>query len=999
MIRNPTAATVYSISLGVGGIIALALLTPVQTAVANAIPLAFFAALSIIVKRAGFHVAPEVTHSLVGIVDLASVFVFGPVLGAWVAASSGFAYLFLTAVRRDRYDVEDLLVTPLFNAGLKIGMAFASTRVYMWLGGTFAPRGFTPPMILPVAGALLAWFALDHIGWGLLELLQAGLSGLGRFFRRIVRYSLLMELLPLPFAIVIAVVYTSLDGLLFLIMALGLVGTAIVVQRLADASAHLERRRNELAILNEFSQALSLAGFDVDKVVDLLYQHARRLVPADFYRIELHESGQEPNESRLVLENAGEEVRHPSASQTRSPFMEYFSKQRDAIRIVDSATEAMDFGAQIDGRKPESALIVPLAAGDELIGSVALFALRPRAFSVNQERNLTSMCGQAALAIQDARLYVAERKRAGQLATVSDVSRQVAAVLDLDDLLQQVVNRIRERFGYSSVHVFTVEPDSGYVLFRASTDPHGVGWRERGVRLRIGLEGIVGWVAAMGQPLLVDDIRKEPRFIMDPDKALQDTRSELAVPLVVGNQIVGVLDVQSDLLEAFGEDDLFVLSTLSAQVAIAIEDARLFNSQREEAWYLNVLLQVAQNLSAMTDLDDALETVVRITPLLVGVERCVVFLHRPAEGVFSFAKAYGMSKPQEEGLRGMELRSDDEYALARVWREREPIVVSGPDLAFLVREEVRELLKVQSLLVAPLMTRGEVVGAMVVDQGTRPRQFSRHEIDVIMGIANQAAVAIEGARLLRESEEKKRLDYELHLARQIQESFLPEACPVLPGYQVCSMWQTARQVSGDFYDFVPLGGGRWGITIADVSDKGMAAALFMALSRTILRTMAIGKPTPHEAVDRANDIILADAHSDMFVTVFYMALDPQTGHITYVNAGHNPPLLYRGATQEVVPLSEHGIALGVVPNITLEDHDLVIEPGDVLLMYTDGVTETMNAQEEEFGPERLTETLVRCAGLTTEGLLAEITRNVKEFAGDGAAADDLTMIALKRLAE
>jgi sigma-B regulation protein RsbU (phosphoserine phosphatase) len=315
----------------------------------------------------------------------------------------------------------------------------------------------------------------------------------------------------------------------------------------------------------------------------------------------------------------------------------------------------------------------------------------------------------------------------------------------------------------------------------------------------------------------------------------------------------------------------------------------------------------------------------------------------------------------------------------------------------MVRQEILEIFGLKSVLLVPLMAHGDIIGAMIVDQGAQSRVFTQHEIDVVMGIANQAAVAIEGAWLTREAEEKKRMEYELGLARQIQISFLPEACPKVPGYEICSMWQTAREVSGDFYDFVTLHGDRLAITIADVSDKGMAAAMFMALSRTILRTMTIGKPTPRETLERTNDVILADARSEMFVTVFHAILDPHKHQLTYVNAGHNPPLLYRAARGEVTTLKGHGMALGVMPNISLDEYDIHLASGDVVLMYTDGLTDAVNAQEEEFGAERLADLVAAHARLSASELMEEIKRVVTEFAGEGIRFDDVTMVAVKRV--
>jgi serine phosphatase RsbU (regulator of sigma subunit)/putative methionine-R-sulfoxide reductase with GAF domain len=1011
MTRHLILARMYALGIGGLGVLALIALTDGDALFAQFAPLAFFVALSFLLKRAGFHAAPEITHSLVGIIDLAAVLVFGPVPGAWVAALSGFLYLFLNALRHTKHTFNNLVELPLFNAGLKIGMAYASTHAYTAFGGQFPPQHVTPQVMLPLLSASFIWFAIDNLGWGLLEFLRGGNAALQTFVRRTLWYSLRMELLPLPFAIVIAVVYTARDVGLFLLIAAGLIGTALIIQRLADASARLERRSSDLTALNEFARALAQASFDSEKLIDLLCEYARRLAPADVYRVEMFDRTHTPEGRALVvLEATATDCQHPYQARPAAPLLDYFSAQREPIRAVDlprafvypleatPTARALGDRATVAGQPAHSALIVPLVAGEELLGALSLFSVRAGAFTPLQARNLVSLCAQAAVTIQNARLYASERKRAAQLATVSEVSRQVTALFDLDELLPRIVALIREQFGYTHVHLFTIDSEARRAVFRASTHPRGAEWRARNVGYRIGLEGLVGWVAAMGEPLLVNDVTQDPRFAPYPDKAIDETQSEIVVPLTIGNQVIGVLDVESNQRDAFTEEDLFVLKTLAAQVAIAIEDARLYNAQKEEAYYLNVLLQVAQNLSATVDLDEALETVVRITPLLVGVARCAIFLYEPRARAFVPAKAYGLSRALQAEFQQLRFPVDNDFVFGKLVREQTPLMLEDARASALVEARYLEAFDVRSLLIVPLATRGEVVGAMLVDQGARPTRFTPHEIDVVMAIANQAAVAIEGARLTREAEDKRRMEYELGLARQIQTSFLPEACPEIPGYQIDALWQTAREVSGDFYDFVALTGGRFAITIADVSDKGIAAAMFMALSRTILRTMTIGKPTPRETVERANDVILADARSEMFVTVFHGVLDPQTHQFTYVNAGHNPPLFYRAAQKELTTLKEHGIALGVMPNITLQEYCITFEPGDLLLMYTDGVTDAINTSEEEFGAERLADLVACNAHLAPDALIDEIARAVTDFAGEGAHFDDLTMIALKRAA-
>lgn len=1001
---NVTLTHLYTLGVGALGVAMLIALTEWDTLFVQAPSLLFFIALSFILKRAGFHALPEMTHSLVGIVDWAAVLIFGPIPGAWVAAASGFLYLFLNALRREKHSWEYVIEMPLFNAGLKIGMAYASTHLYTALGGIFPPRQVTWGIMPALLGASFAWFALDNIGWALVEFLRDGITALQTFVRRTLIYAVLMELVPLPFSIVIAVTYTWHDSGLFLLIAAGLVGTAIIVQRLADASARLERRSNDLAALYEFARAVAQATFDADKVIDLLYEYARRLVSADVYRIELFDEARTKPSSRLVLQATPHSIQHLDEPQADSLLWDYFATHREPIRAMDIARAFISPRAAIDvvrahsQRVPtaHSLLIVPLWAGDELLGTLALFSERPRAFFPIHARHLTSICAQAAVTIQNARLYTVERKRAAQLATVSEVSRQVAALLDLDELLPRIVHLIRERFGYSHVHLFTVDAENRRVVFRASTHPRGEDWRARNIGYRIGLEGLVGWVAATAKPVLVNDVSQEPRFAPYPDKEVDETQSEIVVPLKIGDQVIGVLDVESDRRNAFTQDDLFVLSTLAAQVAIAIEDARLYNLQKEEAYYLNVLLQVAQNLSTTLDLDEVLETIVRITPLLVGVARCAIFLYDAHERIFVPAKAYGLSRALQNDFQRLRFPVDHALLFGQLLREQTPLVIEEAQRSELIEPTYRQQFGLHSLLVVPLITHGQVIGAMWVDQGARPSRFTAREIQVVMAIASQAAIAIEGVRLLRETEGKRRIEYELGLARQIQKSFLPEKCPVIPGYAVGAMWQTAREVSGDFYDFVYLNGGRVAFTIADVSDKGIAAAMFMALARTILRTMTIGKPTPRETVERANDIILADARSDMFVTVFHGVLDPSAHRFTYVNAGHNPPLFYRAARRELITLKGRGMALGVMPSITLEEHMLDFEPGDLLLMYTDGVTDAINAQEEEFGVERLADWVAAHAHLAPNALVAEIMRAVTEFAGEGVHFDDVTMVALKR---
>ncbi|MDD1685860.1 SpoIIE family protein phosphatase [Methanoregula sp.] len=250
--------------------------------------------------------------------------------------------------------------------------------------------------------------------------------------------------------------------------------------------------------------------------------------------------------------------------------------------------------------------------------------------------------------------------------------------------------------------------------------------------------------------------------------------------------------------------------------------------------------------------------------------------------------------------------------------------------------------------------------------------------------------------LKRTTAEKERYTKEMEIAKEIQVTFLPESMPVIPGFEISAITLPAMEIGGDLYDFIPVTGGKWGFVIADVSGKGVSAALYMALCRTLLHASGGGQESPQAAIRQANRQIYEDGRSSMFITTFYAVLDPEKMLLTYVNAGHNPPLLIRGNPPETTLLEgKKGIALGVVEDVNIPVTTITVEQGDLIIMYTDGVTEAFNEHDEYFGEERLIASMYRNQSRPIQEIRDLLLEDIRQFCGTAPQSDDITFIVIR----
>ena len=409
--------------------------------------------------------------------------------------------------------------------------------------------------------------------------------------------------------------------------------------------------------------------------------------------------------------------------------------------------------------------------------------------------------------------------------------------------------------------------------------------------------------------------------------------------------------------------------------------------------HLALLYRLTQTFNSTLDLDEVFDRVMDEVIAAVRAERGFLMLN-DSGGQLCFQVARGLDQrdidqPKFQVSRGV---------IERVAQTGEPVLTSDAraDERLNLRQSVAHL-GLRSILCVPLKLKQQIIGVVYVDNRLQAGVFRQPDLELLTAIASNAAVAIENARLYREARDRGRLEREVQMARDLQAGLMPRTMPAFAGWEFAALWQPAREVAGDYYDFVLADPTHMGLVVADVTDKGMSAALFMALARSTVRAAVAAAPRPIEAITYANRLITADSPNSTFVTLGYVQVELGGDEVLCVSAGHNPILHYRAGPDEFVGLRRTGLPLGLEAEAVFTQHATRAGWGDVLLLYSDGVPDALSPQGEEFGMERLRAAVRAHAALPASEIVAALQRTLDDFDGALPQHDDITLLLAKRL--
>ena len=565
------------------------------------------------------------------------------------------------------------------------------------------------------------------------------------------------------------------------------------------------------------------------------------------------------------------------------------------------------------------------------------------------------------------------------LATLAEIGEEVNASLDLDEVLARAAALIKRHIDYEIFGVLMIEGDGNYLRHRFA-----IGYpRELAENLRIPRgQGITGTAAATGHSVRVSDTSKDPRYI----NAIDSVRSELAVPLVVRGKCVGVLDIQSRHLDYFTPDQQNILTLLGSRLAIAIENARLFEQVKAQADTLLLLSEVGRETSAILDVEELLRGAAEQTKRVIDYQILSIMLYDEEQKVFR----HRVDVKHGRSVQGRLRATASEGIVGAAATLKEPVLV--PDVTvdpryIMVNPETR------SELAIPMVHKGKVIGVLDLESPI-PNYFTPDHIQTLSILAANLAVSLENARLYEQlAKEEARLERDLQAARRIQGALLRAVPTEDYGVDIAARYLSAREVCGDLYDFLRYGPQQLGIALGDVSGKGTAAALYGAVAIGIMRSLAPQKLQPAEMLKQMNQLVGERRIEGRFMTACFATWQKGRQKLRVANAGQSQPLLYKDNRCGKIELT--GFPLGIYEDVTYDEWGVTLEQGNILVFHSDGIAETANSEGQFFGTTRLREVIEKHHELTAAELADRILSEVDWFSQSAPLSDDRTLVVTK----
>ena len=550
--------------------------------------------------------------------------------------------------------------------------------------------------------------------------------------------------------------------------------------------------------------------------------------------------------------------------------------------------------------------------------------------------------------------------------------------LDLQTLLNRTSELVRAIIQYRIFAILLLNDRTHELRMRFQ-----IGHKPEVERMRFPMgKGVVGQVALTRQPMLLNDVRKSPAYF----PANPDVQSELAVPLIAKNRLIGVMDLESEDLNYFRPEHLHLLTLTASRIAQAIENARLYARISRQAQTLTVLNEIAMELTSILDLDPLLERIGQLLRRLIDYQMfTIMLLDEKGETLitryawrFGYTHAPRRRIPITAGLVG---------ASVREWR-----VVNAPD----VRKDPRYLEmnpETRSEMIVPLFHKGRVIGVLDLEH-TRAGFFNEEHERMLTTLAAQIAIAIENARLYQAvRRQEQQLERDITMAREVQLRLLPTVPPEHRHAEMAMKFLPARSIGGDLYDFVEYGDERSAIVLGDVSGKAAPAALFAALVSGIMRSAANQRLGPADMLASLNDALQERRLDSQYVTMLFAVWNDPDRSMVVANSGAVQPILCRGGNATTMRVE--GFPLGMFPSASYDELTLATQPGDVLVFVSDGILDAQNTQEEMYGDERLASALCEHQQHSAAAIAEAILQDVSRFQAGKERFDDETIIVLK----